>query len=135
MMRSLKKTDRRAVTGRNGGLWLLTFPGAIWAAHFLVSYVATAVICARFSELPQAVPLLRLGLAGVTLLALGGIACIGWRSWRQWDFLDDYDHVHNLPVDEHRREFLGHVAFLLSVISFVGVAYVALPVAFLETCQ
>lgn len=71
----------------------------------------------------------------LTALALGGIALAAWRSWKQWDFLDDYDYSHDLAREEDRHEFLGHAAFLLSIVSFVGVIYVAMPVWLAGSCQ
>jgi len=53
----------------------------------------------------------------------------------QWDYLDDRDYEHDLARKEDRHEFLGHASFLLSIISFIGVIYVAMPVLFLETCR
>ena len=75
-----------------------------------------------------------MGIGIATAIALVAILVIGWRSWKQWDFLDDYDYVHDLAVGEDRHEFLGHASFLLSIISFIGVCYVAMPAFFLTSC-
>lgn len=106
----------------------------IWAGHFVLVYAATSVVCVKLVEHATAFAWLRIGIGAVTVLALAAIATVGWRSWRQWDFLDDYDYVHDKAVEEHRHEFLGHAAFLLAVISFIGVAYVAMPTAFVRSC-
>lgn len=130
-----KNEETKTLAEEADSLWLITFAGSIWAVHFLVCYCATAVICAKLGGDAAAILMLRLALGGVTLVALAGIAFVGWRSWLQWDFLDDWDYVHNLARKEDRHEFLGHASFLLSIISFIGVIYVSLPALFLETCQ
>ena len=127
--------ETRTLAEEADSLWLITFAGSIWAVHFLVCYCATAVICAKLGGDAAAIQLLRLALGGFTLLALAGIGFVGWRSWVQWDFLDDWDYEHKLSENEDRHEFLGHASFLLSIISFIGVIYVSFPVLFLETCQ
>ncbi len=130
-----KDEERKSFAEEADSLWLITFAGSIWAVHFVVCYGATAAVCAKLGGDAAAIMTLRLALGGVTLLALAGIAVVAWRSWVQWDFLDDWDHKHNLAREEDRHEFLGHASFLLSIISFIGVIYVSLPLLFLETCQ
>ena len=126
-----KKEERKSFAEEASSLWLITFAGSIWAIHFAVCYAATAVVCQKF---PDAVESLRLGIGLATAIALVAILLIAWRSWKQWDFLDDYDYVHDLAVEEDRHEFLGHASFLLSIISFIGVCYVAMPAFFLTSC-
>lgn len=135
MARTGENEETRTLAEEADSLWLITFAGSIWAVHFLVCYCATAVICAKFGGDAAAIHMLRMALGGFTLLALAGIGFVGWRSWVQWDFLDDWDYEHKLSEDEDRHEFLGHASFLLSIISFIGVIYVSFPVLFLETCQ
>lgn len=116
-------------------LWTITIAPLIWAVHFVLSYAATSVLCVKFGAGEMAVAWLQTGVGVLTALALGGIAFVAWRSWKQWDFLDDFDHTHHLSREEDRHEFLGHAAFLLSIVSFVGVAYVALPIWLAGSCQ
>lgn len=127
--------ERRSFAEEADSLWRIAFGPLIWSAHFLLCYVGAAIVCARLDGTGATLAWLRLGIGGATLLALAGIAWVGWRAWRQWDFLDGFDHVHDRAVAEDRHEFLGHASFLLAVISFVGVVYVALPAAFGVGCQ
>lgn len=113
-------------------LWRITFGPLIWAVHFVLCYAATAVVCAKA---PEALPLLRGGIGLVTLVALGGILWVGWVAWRQWDYLDDHDYSHGAGDSEARHEFLGHAAFLLAIVAFIGTVYSALPALFAGTCQ
>lgn len=135
MARTERDEERRTLNEEADSLWLITFAGSIWAVYFVVCYGATAGVCAKLAGDAAAIVTLRLALGGFTLLALAGIAFVAWRSWVQWDFLDDWNHEHDLAEKEDRHEFLGHASFLLSIISFIGVIYVSLPVLFLETCQ
>lgn len=134
MARGSRKQEEKSFAEEADSLWLITFAGGIWAVHFALSYGATAIVCAKWASSPDAVTALRLAIAAATTLALAGIVMVGWRSWRQWDSLDDHDHEHQLAKEEHRHAFLGHASFLLSIISFIGVVYVALPVLLLKDC-
>tara|TARA_R110002020_G_scaffold109430_9_gene253068 strand:- start:6525 stop:6926 length:402 start_codon:yes stop_codon:yes gene_type:complete len=127
--------ERRSFREEADSLWLITFAASIWAVHFIVCYGATASVCAKLGGDPAVVLTLRLALGVFTVIALAGIAFVGWRSWLQWDFLDDGDREHDLAREEDRHEFLGHASFLIAIISFIGVIYVSLPVLVLETCQ
>ncbi|MBA96783.1 MAG: hypothetical protein CMN14_04695, partial [Roseobacter sp.] len=77
----------------------------------------------------------RLGLGGVTAVALLAIIWLAWRAWRHWDIVRDRDWENDAGTNEDRHQFLGHAAFLLAIISFIGVAYVSLPPLLIQTCQ
>ena len=126
--------DERSFAEESDSLWRLTFGPLIWALHFATSYAATAIVCARFAGPAQPLTELRIALAILTALALSGIAWIAWRSWRRWDFLDDHDYEHAAAIEEDRHEFLGHASFLLALISFIGVLYVAMVPLLLGSC-
>lgn len=116
-------------------LWRIIFAPTIWAVHFLVSYGGAAVWCAKIAGPGAPIQGLRIGIGVGTVLALGVILWLGWQSWRQWDRIADGDIDNNKPTDEDRHQFLGNAAFLLSIISFIGVAYTAIPVIFIESCR
>ena len=119
---------------RADSLWMLIVAPTLWAAHFLLCYIATAVVCAGAADPAAPVESLRLGIAVVTGIAVLLILLVGWRAWRQWDYLDDKDYEHDLAREEDRHEFLGHAAFLLAVVSLIGVVYQALPALFIGSC-
>jgi hypothetical protein len=102
----------------------------IWALHFLACYGAAAVACARGLDLGT----VRLGVAGVTALALAGIVLAGVLAWRQWGF-GTGDPPHDAPTRADRLLFQGFATLLLSGLSFVAVAYQALPALFLTDCR
>ena len=115
---------------RSRNLWQMVIAPIIWSLHFVAVYGFTAVACAKAGDAALA----RGGVAALTLVALAAILFVGWRAWRQWDYLDDFDYDHGGQSDEDRREFLGHVGVLLAAISGIGVIYVALPAVFIGSC-
>jgi len=110
-------------------LWTLIIPPSLWAGHFLFSYLWAAISCAKvgdFATFPT------LFVAG-TLLALILIALSGWIAWRQTRIAGDPPpHADSTEVD--RLRFLAKSTLLLAGLSFVAVAFTALPVIFLRTC-
>lgn len=127
-------SGEQAFREEESSLVRITFGPLIWATHFVASYAAAAVLCAKLPRAQDAIEVLRWGILGGTVLALGGIAWLGWRSWRQWrEGNDEWDDADGSNEDRH--QFLGHAAFLLTVISFVGVVYTALPAIFSATCR
>lgn len=115
-------------------LWRIALCPTIWALHFVISYGAAALTCARFAEVPGAAVWLRVGIGGLTLLALGLIAGLGWRAWVQWDVVRDRAWENDQAQGEDRHQFLGHATFLLAIISAIGVIYVALPAVLTVGC-
>ena len=129
-----EREDSSAFSEEAESLWRLTLGPLTWGVHFLVSYAATAIYCAKFATRSGGILGFRLGIGALTLVALACIVWVAWRAWRQWDLMDDWDYVHEEGENEDRHEFLGHAAFLLAIIAFVGVIYVALPILFIRTC-
>lgn len=125
--------ERREFGAEFGSLVRITLAPTLWAFHFALSYGTAAVTCAKAGGSENALEALNLGLLALTGGALAGIAWIGWQSWRQWrprgEALDD-----SADAIESRHRFLGHASFLLSVISFLGVLLVALPILMVGDC-
>lgn len=125
--------DQTEFVEEAASLWRITLGPLVWAIHFVLCYGLSAVWCAKLAD--AVIDPLRIGIGGMTCVALAVIGWLGWRSWVQWDFLDDFDREHEGGFAEDRHEFLGHAAFLLSVLSAIGVIYVALPALVIKTCQ
>lgn len=122
-------------TGSGTDLWSVIIAPTIWALHFLACYVTAAIYC---EKLGRDAPLgdIRVLVIGVTLVALAGIFWCGWRVWRVWDRSltdNDFEYEHNTPEERHR--FLSHVALMLCVLSAVAVAYVTIPMLYLDSCR
>lgn len=122
-----------APPGERGTLWLLTFGPAIWAVHFVLSYMAASVWCAKVAGRTGPLGDVRIVIGVLTLLALVGIALTGWRGWRMHTFGHaTAPHDFDTPGDRHR--FLGFSTLLLSGLSFVATVFVALCVVFIRSC-
>ena len=77
---------------------------------------------------------LRLGIGLLTVGVLVAIIWLGWGAWQQWDVVRDREWENDAGNNEDRHQFMGHAAFLLSLISAVGVIYVSLPVLLIASC-
>jgi Kef-type K+ transport system membrane component KefB len=115
-------------------LWTLITAPAVWAVHFLLCYIAAALVCAKANAFPASFEALRFGIGLATAVALAAIVVAGLLAWRQWGF-GVHDPPHDAANDEDRRRFQGLATLLLSGLSFVAVIYAALPVLFLVDCR
>lgn len=114
-------------------LWALTVGPAIWAGHFLASYIAAAVWCgnagahARFGSVTVV-------FAAVTALALAAVAWVAWGGWTRYQHGEAVpSHHKDTPEDRHR--FLGLATLLLAGLSAVSIVYTAVAVAMLRGCS
>jgi hypothetical protein len=114
--------------------WTLFTAPVVWAIHFVVCYVAVAVYCAKAATLDFGFGTVRLALAGFTVVALGMIVLSAYLAWRQWGF-GSGDPPHDHATRRDRALFQGFATLLLSGLSFVAVAYVAIPLLFIAECQ
>lgn len=112
-------------------LWTLFTAPAIWALHFLISYVSAAIWCAKRGD--EGFGLMQASIAAVTLLALGMIVLSAWLALRQWSF-GRQAPPHDDATAGDRTLFQGFATLLLSGLSFVAVLYVALPLMFIRGC-
>jgi hypothetical protein len=121
------------VDERRQGLWGLTVGPAVWAGHFLSSYIAAAVWCgnagthARFGATS-------LVFAAATALALAAVAWVAWDGWTRYSHGEAVpSHHKDTPEDRHR--FLGLATLLLALLSAVSILYTAVAVAMLRACS
>ena len=115
-------------------LWILTIAPAIWAAHFLLSYITAAIWCAKVAGRDGSLDPARIAVAVYTAVALLGILAIAAIGWRRHTYgAATVPHDFDTPEDRHR--FLGFATLLLAALSFVATAYVALAALFLESCR
>lgn len=117
---------------RRESLWWLALAPSIWVAHLLASYISAAVYCAKGSG--QSFDAVRWAILGYTIAALAGIAATGIHGLRR-----HRGNESRVPAGSDTREarhgFLALATIMLSALSAVGVSYVALPAAFMETCR
>jgi len=118
---------------RNESLWLLTVSPVIWSAHFLLSYVTAAIWCAKAPGPYAGLADVRLAIAVYTGAALLGIGMTAWVGWRRQKAIG-FDTG---PGDtaEDRHQFLAFATLILSGLSAVATAYVALAAVFIGNCR
>ena len=118
---------------RHASLWQLVAGPATWALHFLLSYVTTAIWCAKHARLPPSIEL-RMVLWSYTAIALALIVAFGWRALRQhaWGAAE---LPHDDPSAGDRHRFLGFATLLLCGLSFVAVVYSAMAIALVGSCR
>ncbi|EAQ01135.1 hypothetical protein OB2597_14294 [Pseudooceanicola batsensis HTCC2597] len=126
-----RREDQKEFAEEEASLLKITLGPLIWAAHFVVCYGLVAVTCAKGWDIGA----VRIGLGGLSALALAGVLWVGWAAWRQWGVTTTGDRVNRLGSAEDRHHFLGHAAFLLSIISLIGVVFVSLPLVLIGGCQ
>jgi len=119
---------------RSQSLFRLTASPAIWAGHFLASYLTAAIWCAKFAEPDGSLFGVRVAIAGYTVLALVPICAIGWDGFRRHQ-LGSTTVPHDFDTPEDRHRFLGFATLLLSGLSAVATVYVALTVIFIGDCR
>jgi threonine/homoserine/homoserine lactone efflux protein len=115
-------------------LWMLVVSPTIWAVHFGLCYITAAIWCAKVPSALAPLGGVRTAVVVFTILALGGIAFMGWMGYRAHSYGEGSPpHDDDTPEDRHR--FMGYATLLLSGLSGVAVTFAALVVLFVETCQ
>jgi len=115
-------------------LWDLILSPAIWAAHFLLSYVTAAIWCAKFAPRFGSLEPVRWAIAAYTVVALAGIGWNGWGAFRRHRFqAQPLPHDFDSPGDRHR--FLGFATLLLAALSAIATLFAATVVVFFEDCR
>lgn len=115
-------------------LWTLFTAPTIWAGHFLFSYVAAALFCAKRDLVPLGFSAVRAGIGVATVIALVLIVASAWLAWRQWGFGTN-EPPHDDPSHHDRSRFQGFATLLLCALSFVAVVFTAMPVMVIAECN
>jgi hypothetical protein len=118
---------------QNQSLWLLVWSPAIWAAHFLLSYLTAAIWCAKFAGPDGGLWKVRVAISAYTIAALIGIGIIGWIGHRRHGYGEASTRDFDTPADRHR--FLGFATLLLSGLSAVAVLFAGMVIVFFHTCH
>ncbi len=115
-------------------LWRPVLPPIIWASHFLLTYLTAAIWCAKVAGRDGPLGGIRVAIAIYTVVALAGIATVGWRGWRRHTFDgSETQHDFDSPADRHR--FLGFATALLAGLSAVATIFTALATLFFSDCR
>ena len=121
-------------------LWIVPASPVIWSLHFMASYITAALWCGVVVGREGPLTSARMAIGVYTLIALAGIAAVGWLGWRahrvspgRLEAGAEPPHDADSPEDRHR--FLGFATVLLSGLSGVATIYSALAAVLIETCQ
>lgn len=114
-------------------LWTLFTGPVVWALHFLVCYIVSAIVCEKPDLLGGDFFTLRKTIGAITALALAMIVLSAALAWRQWGF-GTGDPPHDAPTRDDRLRFQGYATLLLSALSFIAVVFTAMPAFFISEC-
>jgi hypothetical protein len=118
----------------NESLWVLTAAPAMWAGHFVLSYVTAAIWCAKVAGPDGSLGNVRVAIAIYTIIALAGIGLTAWRGFQRHS-LEGSTLPHDFDSPRERHRFLGFATLLLSGLSAVAIVYVALAAVFIGSCH
>lgn len=125
---------RHPLSEKSESLWPLVISPAIWAGHFLLSYITAAIWCGKWASRDAELGPVRWAIAGYTLVALIGIGLTGWHGLRRHRRgTESPPHDYDTPGDRHG--FLGYATVLLSALSAVATVFAALVTVFFEDCR
>jgi hypothetical protein len=116
-------------------LWAMIVAPTIWAVHFLACYILAAIFCAKAVAPSADLAPVRWWIAGLTVLALGGIAVCAIQAFRLGHLMEGKAAPHDADTIHDRRRFLAYATLMLSGLSFVATLFVALPAVFVASCQ
>ena len=116
-------------------LWSLIAGPTIWAAHFLLCYVAAAIFCAKVFDSAANFDSLRMFIAVATAMALAGVLYTGVQAVDDWRRALNANWAADANSLEIRRVFIGRAAFLLAGLSAIAITYVGMVAIFISTCQ
>jgi hypothetical protein len=115
-------------------LWIVPGPLVVWAAHFMLCYITAALWCGRVAGRLGPLGTARLAIVAYTIAALVMVMAIGWLGYRAHT-LGSGEPPHDADSPEDRHRFLGFASLLISGLSAVAIAYSAMTVVFIESCQ
>lgn len=115
-------------------LWTLIAAPAVWGLHFLVSYFYAAFACAPNARVFEPIGDARIVVGGATVVALVLIGLTFTRALREWRARGSTIR-HDRDTEEDREQFLEFSTLLLAALSFVAVAFAAMPILLIADCR
>lgn len=99
----------------------------IWALHFAAIYVYVALVCARGDAQSQwlGVPVMRLLIGAMTLVAIAALALVLWKALRgDW----------HADARAAGQPFVAWIAAAVAAYGVVAVLWAALPTIWVAAC-
>ncbi|MDV6031260.1 MAG: transmembrane prediction [Phycisphaera sp. RhM] len=107
---------------------------AVWAVHFLASYLTAAIFCTKFADSDRSAGEIQMAVMAYTVVAMVIIAGVGWSGRRR--HRDSHDRSpHDGATTADLRRMIGQSTFLLSLLSAVATMFTALVFYFVGTCH
>lgn len=114
-------------------MWTLVTPPTTWAAHFLFSYVYTAIQCAKRGP-AYGLGNVRLVIGIATAIALIMVLISAYVAWVHARVRGDAPPYHH-STEEDRARFLATAKLLLAGLSFIAIVFTSLPAFMLGDCR
>lgn len=115
-------------------LALLAGAPAVWAIHFLLTYMTAAVWCARFAGRGGSLAPLTTAIVIYTVAALAGILFIGWGGYQRHQY-GQSTLPHDFDSREDRHRFLGFSTLLLAGLSAIATLFIAGAALAIDVCM
>ncbi|SFP43226.1 hypothetical protein [Tranquillimonas alkanivorans] len=117
-----------------GSVWIMIAAPCIWALHFLLSYWAAAVWCAKLADRYDPILPVRAGVAVLTLVALAVVAWLARYAVRRYQgrLLIQEDLTEHSEAE--RTRFLGHATLLLCALSAAAIIFDSMPILVFDSC-
>ncbi|WP_372896725.1 transmembrane prediction [Stieleria sp.] len=133
-MTETRNRDEIYKTDHVTSIWWIVAAPAVWAVHFLASYLTAAIYCAKFADSDRSAGEVQLAVMAYTVVAMVIIAVVGWSGRRR--HRDGHDRSpHDGATAADLRRMIGLSTFLLSLLSAVATIFTALVFYFVGTCH
>lgn len=112
-------------------VWALTISPLVWALHFMLAYVASAIVCAKDPEKLNSARNFTGVLTILAILLLLREITYAWSRHR----LGESPPPHDQSTHFDRERFLGLARLLISSLSLLAVGYTTYAVYFFRSCR
>lgn len=117
-----------------GSLWIMIAAPSVWALHFLLSYWAAAIWCAKIPQPTEPILAVRIGVGVLTLAALAAVGWLAWTAVRSYQATLLIQEKLTEHSEAERTRFLGHATLLLCSLSAVAIVFDAMPALVFDSC-
>ena len=114
-------------------LWTLTFSPLTWATYLLLTYITSAIRCAKATR-EAGLGAVRVSIAIYTLVALFLVGTQIVKGYRQHR-MGNAQLPHDGDTAEDRERFLGFANFLISSLSALGIIFLAFNAFIFRSCH
>lgn len=121
-------------TGWRDSVWSLAIPPAVWAVHFLLSYLTAAIYCAKVATESGPSMTVQLMILGYTLLAMP-LLWVCARPGMRDELAARSNPTYDEDTSQDRHRFLAFSQLLLASLSAVATLFTAMAAIFAGGCS